>query len=358
MKRRLYAPGPVEVPAEVLAALARPVLHHRTPEFQEISGRVSGKLAEVFMVPGGEVITLSGSGTTAMEAAFVSTVPAGSKVIAINAGKFGERWLHIARSHGHEVVELAVEWGRAAPPERLAELLEQHPDTAAVLATHSETSTGVLHDVEALCAAAREVAPDALFIVDAVTSLASTELRPLDWQLDAVVSGSQKGLMTPPGLGFAWLSERAWSGHPGVQAGFGLDLRRFRAGKQPTTPATSLVVALDVALDLLLAEGMEAVWARRERLTRLLVAGAVELGFSEFPERPTPAVAALKVPAGTDAPAVVRAMAGQGVTIAGGQDQLAQTVVRPSLLGHADELDVAVLLAALSRSLPAAAAGR
>ncbi len=358
MRQRLYAPGPVEVPGEVLAALARPVLHHRTSEYREVAERVSERLADVFMVPGGEVITLSGSGTTAMEAAFVSTVPAGSKVIAINAGKFGERWVHIARSHGHEVVELVVEWGRAAQPEQLAALLEQHPDSAAVLATHSETSTGVLHDIEALSAAARELAPDALFIVDAVTSLASAELRPLEWRLDAVVSGSQKGLMTPPGLGFAWLSERAWRERPGLQAGFGLDLRRFRAGKQPTTPATSLVVALDVALELLLNEGLQAVWARRERLTRLLVEGAAELGFSEFPERPTPAVAALRVPAGTDARAVVRAMAAQGVTIAGGQDRLAQTVVRPSLLGHADELDVAVVLAALSRALPAAAAGR
>lgn len=339
----------------MLAALARPVLHHRTPEFRTVQERVSERLAQVFLVPDTEVITLSGSGTTAMEAAFVTTVPAGATVIAINGGKFGERWVRIARSHGRQVIELEVAWGSAARPEALAALLRQHPAVAAVLATHSETSTGVLHDIEALSRVTRELTPDALFMVDAVTSLASAELRPLDWELDAVVSGSQKGLLTPPGLGFAWLSDRAWASADNVQPGFTLDLRRFRNGQQPTTPATSLIVALDVALGLILAEGLPAVWARRAHLTELLVDGARQLGFSRFAERLTPAVAALTVPDGTDARDLVRALADQGVTIAGGQDQLATTVIRPSLLGHADELDVAVVLAALKRALEARA---
>lgn len=357
MKSRLYTPGPVELPPEVLAALAAPVLHHRTQAYRELASRVNRRLAEVFLVPDQEVLTLAGSGTAAMEAAFLNSVPAGSKVIVINAGKFGERWLRLAQAYRHEVVELSFGWGRAADPARLAVALQAHPDTAAVLATHSETSTGVLHDIESLARTAREVSPDILFIVDAVTSLAVTELRPTEWQLDAVVAGSQKGLLTPPGLGFVWLSGRAWEQPPAaLHPRFYLDLRTYRGGRQPVTPATSLVAALDVALDLLLAEGLEQVWARRSRLTELLVSGAAGLGFSPFAKRISPAVAALKVPPGVSARKLVANLAGLGLTVAGGQDQVADVIVRPSLLGHADELDVEVVLAALERALPESSA--
>ena len=351
MKQRLYAPGPVELPPEVLAALALPVVHHRSPAFLHLWDRVRERLAEVFRVPGQEVITLAASGSGGLEAALIACVPAGSKVLAINAGKFGERWVEIARSHGHEVVELTFEWGRAADPAQLVAALEANPDVTAVLATHSETSTGVLHDVEALARAARSVDPGVMFLVDAVTSLASAELLPLEWQLDAVISGSQKGLLSPPGLAFVWLSERAWQLDHEQRGSFYLDLRRYRGGKTPMTPATSLVAALDVALGLLLDEGLTKVFARRARLTELLVDGAAGLGFSQFAERPTPAVAALRVPSDVNAKSLVRNLAAQGVTIAGGQDRLADTVIRPSLLGHADELDVAVLLAALEQAL-------
>ncbi len=350
MKQRLYAPGPVELPPEVLAALARPVQHHRTPAFLELQERVAVRLAEVFLVPGEDVITLAASGSGGLEAALLASVPAGSEVLAINAGKFGERWVQIAGSHGYRVVELRFDWGRAADPALLAETLAAHTGVRAVLATHSETSTGVLHDVAGLAAAAREVNPEVLFLVDAVTSLAAAELRPHSWQLDAVISGSQKGLLTPPGLAFVWLSGRAWAAGGGPR-GFYLDLHRYRDGRTPVTPATSLIVALDVALGLLLEEGLQNVWARRQRLTDLLVAGALELGFSVFAERPTPAVAALKVPEGVSGRALVKDLAAQGITIAGGQDHVADLIIRPSLLGHADELDVELLLAALKKAL-------
>ncbi len=351
MKQRLYAPGPVELPPQVLAALAQPVQHHRTPAFMELQSRVTGRLAEVFRVPGQEVITLASSGSGGLEAAFLACVPKGSKVLAINAGKFGERWVEIAASHGHEVVELKFPWGSAARPQVLAEALAEQPDIRAVLATHSETSTGVLHDIEALARAARQANPAALFLVDAVTSLASAELLPLEWGLDAVVSGSQKGLLTPPGLAFVWLSERGWANSSEASGSYYLDLRRYRGGKTPMTPATSLIAALDVALGLLLEEGLDQVLERRQRLTDLLLEGAVRLGFSPYAERVTPAVAALRVPEGRSARALVADLASQGITIAGGQEQLAETVIRPSLLGHADELDVAVLLAALKKAL-------
>lgn len=352
MKDRLYAPGPVELPPEVLAALARPVLHHRTPAFRELQERVDRRLREVFLTGAEEVITLSASGSAGLEAAFLASVPAGAKVLVINAGKFGERWRVIAETYGHETVDLQFEWGRAADPAVLEEALVANPGVTAVLATHSETSTGVLHDVEALAAATRRHAPEALFLVDAVTSIAAAELRPLDWQLDAVVAGSQKGLLAPPGLAFIWLSRRAWEQpEERLHPHFYLNLRDRRGGRQPTTPATSLIAALDVALGLILEEGLENVWRRRERLTLQLIAELEPLGFTVFAERIAPAVAALRVPDGVDGRKLVTALRGLGLTVAGGQDRLAGRIVRPSLLGHADGFDVAVLAAGFRAAL-------
>ncbi|HLR46770.1 MAG TPA: alanine--glyoxylate aminotransferase family protein [Deinococcales bacterium] len=346
-KERLYAPGPVELPPAVLEALARPVLHHRTALYAEVQDRVAARLRDVFLTGSEEVITISGSGSAGLEAAFLAAVPAGAKVLVINAGKFGERWLEIARTYRHETVELAFEWGRAADPAELEAALARHPDVKAVLATHSETSTGVLHDVEELARVTRERAPEALFIVDAVTSLGSAELRPLDWGLDAVVAGSQKGLLAPPGLAFIWLSERARQvPEEQLHPHYYLNLRSRAGGRQPTTPAVNLVVALDVALGLILDEGLENVWRRRARLTADLISSLEPLGFTVFAERVTPAVAALRVPPGVDGTELVAGLRERGLTVAGGQDRLAGKIVRPSLLGWADEFDVAVLAAA------------
>lgn len=353
IKRRLYAPGPVEVPPQVLAALAEPVLHHRTPEFRQLFHTVRAQLAEAFLVPD-DVLVLTASGTAGLEAGLLATVPRGAKIIGITAGKFGERWIELARAYGYQVIEVPFGWGRAASVDPLLAALEQHRDAAAVLTTHSETSTGVLHDIEALASASRSVLPDALFLVDAVTSLAAAELRPVEWQLDLVVSGSQKGLHTPPGLAFAWLSERAWASDTNLNPSFYLNLRAERSkqqnGETACTPATSLVRALNAALELLLAEGMPAVWQRRQLLTAALLAGGTALGFTQFAERVSPAVAALRVPEGTSAPALVQALAARGVRIAGGQDHVREFLIRPSLLGYADALDAVTLVAALEQA--------
>ncbi len=210
-KQRLFAPGPVAVPPEVLAALARPVVHHRTAAFRETFVRVREALADLADVAGDDVLILSGSGTTAFEATLLAAVPRGGRVTALAGGKFGDRWAAMARTFGYDVRTLDVPWGRTFDPTVVAEAVRGRPSPDAVLMVHSETSTGVLHDVAGLAEAIRGAAPDALVLVDAVTSLAVAELRPRAWGLDAVVSGSQKGVLLPPGLGFAWLSERAWA---------------------------------------------------------------------------------------------------------------------------------------------------
>ena len=350
-KPRLYAPGPVEVAPQVLAALSRQVVHHRTEAFKTLFIKVREQLAEVACVPGEDVLVLTGSGTAAFEAGLLACVPKGAKVLGINAGKFGARWVKLAYTYGLEVAELSLEWGQVASPAALRDLLKQHPDVAAVMTTHSETSTGALHDVQALAEVVHEETPDALFLVDCVTSLSVTELRPNEWGLDGVFSGSQKGLMLPPGLGFAWLSERAWARDENLLPSFYLDLRKERKsqgqGQTAYTPAVNLVYGLEASLELLLEEGIENVWARRERLNRAVLVGAEAVGCIKYAERVSPAVAALRAPENLDAPDIVKGFAQRGVRIAGGQDHAKPVLFRPSVLGYADAYDAVAVVAVL-----------
>ena len=354
-KPRLYAPGPVEVPPQVLEAVSRPVVHHRTPEFKELFLRTRKKLAEVACVPGDDVLILTASGTAGFEAGLLACVPRGAKVAGINAGKFGERWVKLARHYGFEVAELTLPWGQAADPGAVRAFLRANPEVKAVMTAHSETSTGVLHDVQALAAVVKETVPDALFLVDTVTSLGVSELRPKDWGLDGIFSGSQKGLMTPPGLAFAWLSERAWARSENLLPTFYLDLRKERlqqrVGQTAYTPAVGLVAGLEVALEMLLAEGLENVWRRRETLNRAVLVGAAALGCNPYAERPSAATAALYAPEGVAAPEIVKGFSARGMRIAGGQDDAKPVLFRPSVMGYADRYDALVIVAALEEIL-------
>lgn len=366
-KARLAAPGPVEVPPAVLEAIARPPLHHRTPEFARLLGEARRLLADLAGVPGDDVAILSGSGTSAFEAAFLATVPAGAPVLAVRAGKFGERWARLAERHGHEVVEVVAAWGESPTPEQVADAVRARPDVVAATLVHSETSTGVLHDVRRQAQAIRARAPDARILVDAVTSLGVSELRPGAWGLDAVVSGSQKGVMLPPGLGFAWLSERVRAEPPAPRRAFATDLHAElpaqREGRTGTTPAVGLVAGLAAVRPLLLSGGtgdetsdetsaaIERLWAGRRRLNEALLAAGEAAGCTRFAVRASPAVAALRVPASVAASDVVAAFARRGVRIAGGQDEAAPYLVRPSLLGWADAFDALGLAGTLESVL-------
>ncbi|HET8986157.1 MAG TPA: aminotransferase class V-fold PLP-dependent enzyme [Trueperaceae bacterium] len=357
MKSRLFAPGPVEVPTAVLTALAGPVLHHRSPEFRELFMRVRAGLADVFCTPGEDVVVVTGSGSAAFEGVLLAGVEPGGSVLSLHSGRFGVRWAELARRFGFAVSELATAAGTEYDLDALDRALLAIPDLAAVTVVHSETSTGTLHDVAAVAAAVRARHPDALVLVDAVTSLAAAELRPHDWDLDAVVSGSQKGVMTPPGLSFAWLSRRAWQrGGERVPTTY-LDLRsereKQRDGQTSFTPATSIVAALDVALALIAAEGLEPRWRTKTRLNDALLAGGAALGLAPLARRPSPALAAMLVGDGVAAPDVVEAAKRRGVTIAGGEAELKGRLLRPSLLGWSDRYDLVVLVTALEDALRA-----
>ncbi len=357
-KARLAAPGPVEVPPFVLEALARPPLHHRTEAFEALLHAVRKDLARLACVaPDPGVLIVPGSGTTAFEAALRATVPEGGRVVAAHAGRFGERWAEMARALGHPVEEATAPWGEPVAPEAVAEAVRTAggggaSGVAAVTLVHSETSTGVLHDVRAQAEAVRAVAPEARIVVDVVTSLGVAELRPEAWGFDAVVAGSQKGLLLPPGLGLVWLSERALAEPPEPVRAYATDLHAERSrqarGQTGPTPPVTLVAGAAAVLPALLADGgPERLWATRARLNDALLAAGAAIGFAPFARTPSPAVAAMRVPDGLRAPDVVDACAARGVRIAGGQGPTSATVIRPSTLGWADALDALALAATL-----------
>ena len=354
-KYQLMAPGPTPVPSQVLLAMAQPIIHHRTAEYEALFSEVRDGLKRLFQTEE-DVITLACSGTGAMEAAVVNTLSLGDMVAVVRAGKFGERWVDICKAYGLRVLELEAPYGETVPAARVAETLRTHPQVKAVLAQHSESSTGVLHDVRGYAAATR--ASDALLIVDAVSSLGIADLSMDTWGVDVVVAGSQKGLMLPPGLGFCALSARAWA-----KAGrstlpkyyFNLTEERKFAQKNEAhfTPAVALVVGLREVIRMLAAEGLPNVFRRHDRLARATRAGVEALGLSLFAKAtPTPSLTAVVAPRGIDSEAIVAAFAtAHGITIAGGQGEMKGRVFRLGHMGYAAEFDVIAALSALEQVL-------
>jgi aspartate aminotransferase-like enzyme len=354
-KYQLMAPGPTPVPSDVLLAMAQPIIHHRTPEYEALFVEVRAGLKRLARTAQ-EVIPLACSGTGAMEAALVNTLSPGDTVAVVTAGKFGERWLELCRAYGIAVVELKAPYGETVPPERVAAALTSNPRIAAVLAQHSETSTGVLHDVRGYAAVTRGT--DAILVVDAVSSLGIAELDMDAWGVDLVVSGSQKGLMLPPGLGFCALSDKAWAKNATARLPryyFDLAAERKTVVKNEAhfTPAVSIVVGLRTVLQMLEREGLANVFKRHDRLARATRAGVEALGLGLFCKAtPSPAVTAVAAPPGVDSELIVKAYSqAHNITIAGGQGEMKGTVFRLGHMGYAAEFDVIASLAALEQVL-------
>jgi len=354
-KYQLMAPGPTPVPSEVLLAMAQPIIHHRTPQYDALFVDVRAALKKLFQTST-EVVPLACSGTGAMEAAVVNTLSAGDRVVVMRAGKFGDRWLDLAKAYGLEVIDLSAPFGHTIETGRLAEALKRHPEVKAVLVQHSETSTGVLHDVRAYAAVTK--AHDAILIVDAVSSLGIADLPMGAWGIDLVVSGSQKGLMLPPGLGFCALSEKAWrktktSTLPKFYFSLPDELKYVAKNEVRFTPAVSIVVGLREALKLIEAEGLTNVFKRHDRLARATRAGVEALGLELFAKAtPSPAVTAVVPPASVDSEKIVAAYSqGQNITIAGGQGEMKGKLFRLGHMGYAAEFDVINALAALEQVL-------
>ncbi len=355
MKRRLFTPGPTPVPEEVMLAMAEPILHHRSPEFRTIFKRVNENLKYLFQTKQ-PVLTLTSSGTGGMESTFVSLFSPGDEIISVNGGKFGERWVGMPRAYGLTVHEIKNEWGKAPTVEEIREALRKAPKAKAVYLTQSETSTGTATDVQTLAGIIRKES-QAIVCVDGITAVGAHELRFDEWGIDVCVTGSQKGLMIPPGLAFVALGPRAIEMMgSSTMPRFYFDLRKalksYDADDTPWTPAASLVIGLDIALQKIRSEGIEKIWATHERRAKGLRAAIRSLGLKLFSEEPSFAVTPVWVPDGLEWKAFNKALKETyGVTVAGGQGEVAGKIFRISHLGYYDDLDMVSVVSAIEMAL-------
>ena len=298
---------------------------------------------------------LTASGTGAMEAAAVNTVPPGGKALVLNAGYFAARWGNICKAYGINAVTLDTEWGQPVDPEQVAEALRQHPDTVCVMGTLSETSTGTGHPVEAIGKVVAET--PAVFAVDGISGVGAMECRTDEWGIDLLCVGSQKALMLPPGLAFVAVSPKAWAKIDAFDSHsfyFNLKAARKKAKEfdTPYTPAHTLILALRAALRRIRDEGMENVWQRHRRMSEACQAGVQALGLELFSARPAEGLTAFRVPEGLKDTDIRNRLAERfGITTVGGQDKLKGKIVRIGHMGYTDELDVIAALAALEMVL-------
>jgi serine---pyruvate transaminase len=360
-KRYLMTPGPTPVPPQVLAAMALPIVHHRSPDFKPTYRQCLDRLKEVYRTQG-EVLLYTASGTAGLESVVANLTSPGERVVAVSAGYFGERWAEIARVYGCDVDHIAYEWGETPSADHLAARLAELGGASAVLVTQSETSTGVVCDVRAFAVAAKEAG--ALIAVDAISSLGAVPCETDEWGLDSVVSGSQKALMTPPGLATVSVSDAAWKARERAAApSFYLDWGRTREAQESLdaafTPAVSIVVALNVALGLILERGLDAAFEEHVRLGRACREGMKAMGLELFsPDDDSSAVVTtVRVPEAVDGTQLLLDLRDRfGITLAPGQGPLKGKVFRVGHLGYYDVFDITTALAGIELALAEAGA--
>jgi aspartate aminotransferase-like enzyme len=354
MKSRLFAPGPTPIPDEVQAAMAEPLVYHRGADFPGFIRDLVEKLKPVFPTQD-DVLLLASSGSGAMEAAVVNTLSQAERALVIQAGQFGAKWTAICRAYGIDVDVMDLPWGAAVDPEQVAERLKAYPETRVVFATQSETSTGVLHDVEGL---GQVVGPtDALLVVDGVSSVIAHPLPTCQWGVDIALTASQKGFGVPPGLAVITVSDRAWD----VVASSNLpksyfDLRAYRSamveGRGPATLPMTLMAGMRAALALIADEGIEQVWARHARHAESVRQATRALGLSVFPDRPSNVLTAIALPDNIDGLSMMSDLHARfGITVGGGLAHLRGRLIRISNLGFVDDLDILTVVGAFEFSL-------
>ncbi len=354
IKHYLLSPGPTPVPNEVALAMSETMIHHRTPQFNQIFEQARQGLKKLFGTTN-DVLMLASSGTGAMEASVANLFSPGDKVLVINGGKFGERWLNIANAFGLDPVELKVEWGQAVKVDAVEKQMKAHPDLKGVMIQASETSTTVLHPVKEI---AKLTKNGPLFVVDGVTAVGVVSIPLDEWCLDVLVTGSQKAMMLPPGLGFIALSDRAWEKTkqatlPRFYFDLNLERKNQQKGSGAFTPAVSLIFGVRASLEMMQREGLDRVYARHGRMSRATRAAATALGLKLLaPDSPSPAATGVYLPDGIDADQVLDYLRDHmNITLAEGQDQLKGKVIRIAHVGYMGAFDVITAIAALEMVL-------
>jgi aspartate aminotransferase-like enzyme len=354
IKQYLLSPGPTPIPNEVALAMSETMIHHRTPQFNRVFEEARQGLKRVFGTKN-DVLMLASSGTGAMEAAVANLFSPGDKVLVVNGGKFGERWLNIANAFGLNPIEIEVEWGQAVSVAAVEKELKAHPDVQGVMIQASETSTTVLHPVKEI---ARLTRNGPLLLVDGVTAVGVVSIPADEWGVDVLVTGSQKALMLPPGLGFIALSDRAWERTrtaklPRFYFDLNLERKNQAKGSGAFTPAVSLIFGLRASLNMMEREGLERVYARHARMSRATRAAASALGLTLLaPHSPSPAATGVYLPDHIDADQVLDYLRDHmNVVLAEGQDQLKGKVIRIAHVGYMGAFDVITAIAALEMAL-------
>jgi aspartate aminotransferase-like enzyme len=356
----LRTPGPTPLPPEVREALARDMINHRGAEFATVLRECVDGLKWAFQTQH-DMLILSASGTGGLESVVVNTLSPGEKALVVTVGYFGDRVVKIARAYGVDVAELGSEWGRAADPQAIADRLAEDPGIDTVFVTHNETSTGVLNPLPEIAEAVRRVRPDALLCIDGISSVGSTPVLPEEWGCDVVVAGSQKGWMVPPGLTFVAVSPRAWqrvatSRLPRVYFDWPTQKQYQDKGSTPATPAVSLFFALQAALRLMRAEGLDNIFARHARLRTYTREGLADLDLRLLvePRNASPTVTTAWLPDGVDGKQLLRGVGERhNVDIPGGQGKLEGKILRIGHLGFVTERDIREALQALKVELNA-----
>jgi len=347
-KSYILSPGPTPLPPYVRESMSSEIIHHRTPQFQAILKEVEEGLKYAYQTKN-DVFILASSGTGAMETAVANIVNPKDKVIVIEGGKFGERWTELSKVYAAQIELVKVEWGQAVDPEIIKDILGKNKDIKAVFATHCETSTGVVNDIQALGKIVKDTS--AILVVDAISGLGAVDLKTDAWSVDMVVCGSQKGLMLPPGLGFISMSPKA---QKMIEAcnnpRYYFDLRRAKKALDkndtPFTPAVTLIIALNEVLKEMQKEGLEAIFARNRKLAEATRKTMIALGLELLaPDACSDAVTSVKLPEGVDGVKLVKMLRDEyGITIAGGQAHLKGKIFRIAHMGYirADDLKVCV----------------
>ncbi len=348
-RMRLFTPGPTSVPEEVLLEMARPVFHHRTQEYKTLFAAVNKLLGQVFQTTN-PVVTISGSGTAAYECAMINMIPQGGKVLCLSNGKFAERWVTIAKRNKCQITELKAEYGHAIPPQQVAEALSKDTFDAVTLC-HSETSACTVNDLQAIAGHVRKT--DAILIADGITSVGAIPVKPDEWGVDILVTGSQKAMMLPPGLAFLSVSEKARKKmesvtQPNLYLSLPHYLKSLAENDVPWTPAVTLIRGLHKSLEMITGEGMENVWKRTAGLARATRSAATALGLKVFSSDPSDSVTGIHYPAGFEDKTFRSALRKQfNMNIAAGQGSMEGKIFRISHMGYVDAFDTLGVISAL-----------
>ena len=355
-KKYLMAPGPTPVAEHVALEMANPMIHHRTPQFSKIFAETAEAAKYLFQTKQ-DVMILASTGTGGMEGCITNLFSPGDKILVINGGKFGERWGKISESYGLSVIWHNVEWGQAADPKEIENILKEDKDVKAILVQASETSTTVAHPIEELSRLTRD-REDILLIVDGITGVGVFELPMDKWGIDAMITGSQKALALPPGLALVSLSKKAWKFNdsascPRFYFDFKKERKNLASDTSAYTPAVSLVIGLRRVLLDIKEEGLESVYRRHDRLARATRAAANGLGLQLVaPNSPANSSTGIFLPEGMDGGKLFKFIRDDlGVTLAGGQDQWKGKIVRIAHLGYIDSFDIIIAISALEMAL-------